>query len=115
LPDSDYAALDVCEAVEKIRKTAGKEKIDILGWSWGTVISSHFAYVHPEYINKLVLYAPIFTGLGYSKITEPFHQNDWEHAADDFQKKSNGTFDFDITEKEIIEMYCSSCWHYDGT
>lgn len=115
LPDSDYAALDVCEAVEKICETAGKEKIDILGWSWGTVISSHFAYVHPEYINKLVLYAPIFTGLGYSKITDPFHKNDWEHAADDFQKKSDGTFDFDITEKEIIEIYCSSCWHYDGT
>ena len=115
MPNSDYAALDVLKAVEKIRETTGKKKIDILGWSWGTVISSRFAYSHPEYINKLVLYAPIFTGLGYSKITEPFHQNDWEHAADDFQKKPNGTFDFDITEKEIIEMYCSSCWHYDGT
>lgn len=114
MPNSDYAALDVCAAVEKIRKITGKKTADILGWSWGTVIASRFAYQHPDYIRKLVLYAPIFTGLGYADITEPFHANDWEHAADDFQKKSDGTFDFDIAEKEIIELYCSSCWHYDG-
>ena len=114
IPDSDYASLDVCAATEEILKITESTKIDILGWSWGTVISSRFAYSHPEYINKLVLYAPILSGLGYADVDSPFHENDWEHAADDFQKDENGLFDFSKTEKEMIEMYCSSCWHYDG-
>lgn len=113
MPDSDYAAEDICAAVETILETTGLEKIDVLGWSWGTVTSSRFAAQHPEYINKLVLYAPILCGLGAAEVTEPFHYNYWEHAADDFQKTEDGSFDLSITDPVIIEMYCSSCWHYD--
>ena len=44
---------------------------------------------------------------------EDFHYNTWEHAADDFQRGEDGNFDLTITDPVIIEMYCSSCWHYD--
>ena len=114
LPDSDYAAEDIAEAVKLIVQETGQDKIDVLGWSWGTVTAGRFAAAHPEHLNKLVLYAPILSGIGNYKVEEPFHHNTWEHAADDFQRTDEGGFDYDIADPAIIEMYCSSCWHYDG-
>ena len=113
-PDSDYAAEDIDAAVELIVEKSGQETIDIPGWSWGTVTASRYAAKHSEHLNRLVLYAPILGGLGVYEVTEDFHHNTWEHAADDFQKNENGSFDYTITEREMIEMFCSSCWHYDG-
>lgn len=114
VPDSDYAAEDISAAVEKIVSESGQEKIDILGWSWGTVTASRSVIKNPEHIGKLVLYAPILSGIGEYEVTEDFHHNTWDHAADDFQYASEGIFDYNITEHEMIEMFCSSCWHYDG-
>ena len=113
LPDSDYAAEDIHAAVDKICEVSGQDKIDLLGWSWGTVTASRFVANHPEHINRLVLYAPILSGLGEVDVTEPFHHNTWEHAADDFQKNEDGTFDDSIADPVVIEMLCSSSWHYD--
>ena len=113
MPDSDYAGEDVNAAVEFIVAETGEDKIDVLGWSWGTVTSSRYANNHPEHLDKLVLYAPILCGLGDYEVDEAFHYNTWEHAADDFQRDENGDYDLTITDPVIIEMYCSSCWHYD--
>ena len=113
LPDSDYAAEDIHAAVERITEETGQDKIDILGWSWGTVTVSRFAAAYPEHVNKIVLYAPILCGIGEYAVTEPFHHNTWEHAADDFQRNENGVFYDEITEPVVREMWCSNCWHYD--
>ena len=114
MPDSEYAAEDINAAVETIVQKTGHGKIDILGWSWGTVTTSKFAAAHPDYIRKIILYAPILSGLGESEVTEAFHHNTWEHAASDFQMKEDGSYDYSIAEKNIIDIYCSNCWHYDG-
>ncbi len=113
LPDSDYAAEDINAAVEKICEVSGQNKIDLLGWSWGTVTTGRFVTTHPEHIEKLVLYAPILSGVGKYEITEPFHHNSWEHAADDFQKNEDGTINYEVTDPVVIELFCSSSWHYD--
>lgn len=114
LPDSDYAAEDINAAVETIVKETGQEKIDVLGWSWGTVTTGRFAAKHPAHLNRLILYAPILSGIGEMEVTEPFHHNSWEHAADDFQKNADGSFDYSMIDPVVLELFCSSCWHYDG-
>ncbi len=114
MPDSDYAAQDIGAAVDKIIQETGHEKIDILGWSWGTVTVSRYAATGAEHIRRIILYAPIMTGIGEYEVEEAFHHNTWEHAADDFQKNNEGTLDYSITEKNVIDIYCSNCWHYDG-
>ena len=114
LPDSDYAAEDINAAVEKIVEVTGQQKIVVLGWSWGTVTVSRFAAKHNEHINKLVLYAPILCGIGKYDVTEPFHYNTWDHAADDFQKDEQGNIDHSIVDPVVVEMFCSGCWRYDG-
>ena len=113
MPDSDYAAEDINAAVNKIVEITDQDQIDLLGWSWGTVTTSRFVIKYPEHIRKLVLYAPIISGIGYVEVREPFHHNTWEHAADDFQKDENGNFDYSTVDPLMIELFCSSSWHYD--
>ncbi len=112
--DSAYAAEDIHAAAEKIIRETGQERIDLLGWSWGTVTVSRFAALHPEMISRLILYAPILCGIGDDEVKEPFHHNTWEHAADDFQRCPDGSFDESVTDPAVLEWFCSGCWHYDG-
>ena len=113
LPDSDYAAEDINTAVDMICEVSGQDKIDLFGWSWGTVTAGRCAAKYPEHLNKLVLYAPILSGIGEYEVAEPFHHNTWEHAVDDIQRTENGAFDDTITDPVVIEMLASSSWHYD--
>ena len=113
LPDSDYAAENIAAAAACIVKETGRPRLDVLGWSWGTVTVSRFAAKYPDYPDRIVLYAPILCGLGYEKVTEPFHHNTWEHAADDFRKAPDGSPDSAIADPVLVELWCSSCWHYD--
>ncbi len=114
MPDSQYASEDINAAVERIVEETGREKVDVLGWSWGTITTSLYAKNHPEHLGKLVLYAPILSGIGAADVEEPFHHNTWEHAASDFQMTEDGAYDLSITDPVIIEEFCSSCWHHDG-
>ena len=114
MPDSDYAAEDINAAVEKIVRESGSSKIDLLGWSWGTVTASRYVIAHSDRVNRLVLYAPILGGLGASEVSDAFHYNTWEHAADDFQRNAKGGFDEEITDPILLQLFCSSCWRYDG-
>ena len=114
LPDTAYAAEDIRAAVEKIVQVSGRDAIDVFGWSWGTMTTGRFAAEHPEHIRKLVLYAPLLMGLGEKDAGEAFNHNTWAGAAEDFQTNEDGSFDEEMADPVIIEMYCSSCWHYDG-
>lgn len=49
---------DVGSTVEFIRKRRGVEKIDLLGWSWGTSIMGWYTAQNNDKVNRLVLYAP---------------------------------------------------------
>ncbi len=108
-----YAADDIAAAVDLILGETGQEKIDLFGWSWGTMTTGRYASMHSEKINHLVLYAPILSGIGEREITEPFNHNTWEGAAEDFQKNEDGTFNTEITEQIMIDLFCSRCWKYD--
>lgn len=114
-PNSDYAVEDIAAAVQLIVQESGTPKIDILGWSWGTVTGGRFAAKYPDLVNKLVLYAPVVAGLAAdTQVTEPFHANDWQHAADDFQVQADKTIDFTIVEPPVVNTFLSNCWRYDG-
>lgn len=112
--NSDYAADNIYYAVNDICNITGVNKIDVLGWSWGTVTTSRFVANHPEKVNKLILYAPIVSGVGESISETDYHENTWENAAGDFQVNDEGRIDESITEPTVVEYFCSNCWKYDG-
>ena len=113
MPNSDYAAEDIAAAVRCILERNQISSMDVLGWSWGTVTSGRFAAKHPEMVRRLVLYAPIVAGLGAQDVKEPFHKNTWGSAVSDFQRKMDGSIDFDIVEKPVASTYIDNAWHYD--
>ena len=109
-----YAADDINAAVNRIVELTSQEKIDVLGWSWGTMTAGKFAVKYPAHLGKLILYAPIVSGLGEQETAESFSHNTWDSAAEDFQRNDDGSFKTDITDPLLIDLFCSSCWHYDG-
>lgn len=94
-------------------RSPGQKKLDVLGWSWGTVTSSRFVARHPEMVKKLVLYAPIMVGLGAAEVKVPFNHNTWLHAAGDFQTTKDGAIDYTIVDPQVVAVFQSNCWRYD--
>lgn len=55
------AIKDVRTAVDFILKRRNVNKINLVGWSWGTTIMGGFTAQNDEKVVKLVLYAPLWT------------------------------------------------------
>lgn len=55
---TETAVKDVGAAVEFIRKRRGVDRIDLMGWSWGTSIMGWYTTQNNDKVTKLVLYAP---------------------------------------------------------
>jgi pimeloyl-ACP methyl ester carboxylesterase len=51
----DYAAV-----ADWVMKRRHIDRIDVMGWSWGTTIAGGFAAENPSKVNRLVLYAPVW-------------------------------------------------------
>lgn len=58
--DSAQAVADLGAVVGWVLHERGLEKLDVMGWSWGTAIAAGFAAGHPQAVNRLVLYAPLW-------------------------------------------------------
>ena len=54
------AMRDVGAVVDFIRQRRGIERLNLLGWSWGTAVMQGYASVNNEKVEKLVLYAPVW-------------------------------------------------------
>lgn len=51
-------ACDIARAVTYILEYTGKDKINLIGHSWGATVSGYYASRYPEQVDKLVLFAP---------------------------------------------------------
>jgi pimeloyl-ACP methyl ester carboxylesterase len=56
---AEEVALDVDRAVNLIMQKTGKNKVYLIGHSWGGSVAAHYASKFPEKIKKLVLFAAI--------------------------------------------------------
>jgi pimeloyl-ACP methyl ester carboxylesterase len=57
---TDVAVRDVGSAIDFILQRRGVTKLSLMGWSWGTVIMGAYAANHPDKVDRLVLYAPVW-------------------------------------------------------
>jgi pimeloyl-ACP methyl ester carboxylesterase len=57
---TETAVKDVRSAVEFIRERRHVDKINLMGWSWGTTIMGWFTAQNNAKVNKLVLYSPMW-------------------------------------------------------
>jgi len=57
---TDMKVQDVGAVIDFIRQRRGVEKVSLLGWSWGTVVTGAYAAAHGDAVGSLVLYAPVW-------------------------------------------------------
>ncbi len=57
---TETAVRDIEAVVEHILQRRGIDKLNLLGWSWGTSTMGSYAAQNPQRVNKLVLYAPVW-------------------------------------------------------
>jgi pimeloyl-ACP methyl ester carboxylesterase len=57
---TETAVRDIEAVVEHILQRRSIEKLNLLGWSWGTTTMGSYAAQNPQRVNKLVLYAPVW-------------------------------------------------------
>lgn len=56
----DVAVADIGAAVDFILAREETDRLDLIGFSWGTVTAARYAGEHPSRIRRLVLYAPLY-------------------------------------------------------
>ncbi len=56
----DDAVQDVFDVVSAVRDLEGVERVNLLGGSWGSIVVSKFAAMHPSFLDSLMLMAPIY-------------------------------------------------------
>jgi pimeloyl-ACP methyl ester carboxylesterase len=68
---TDVAVRDVGAAVDHILARRGVNKLNLMGWSWGTAIMGRYATQNSAKVNRLVLYAPPWIRKGPTSTPEP--------------------------------------------
>ena len=57
---TEDAVRDFAAVAEHVLRTRGLDRLNAMGWSWGTTIAAGFAAQAPGKVNRLVLYAPLW-------------------------------------------------------
>jgi len=57
----ETAVADIAAAATFIREKRGLPRIAVMGWSWGTALMARYAADNPALVERLVLYAPLWT------------------------------------------------------
>ena len=58
---ADAAIADIADCIATIRERADVDTVDVVGWSWGTMTTGMYAASSPGTINRLVLFAPVYS------------------------------------------------------
>ena len=116
--DTSVAVKDVGTVVSHILQKRGVAKINLMGWSWGTVIMGMYTTEHNERVNRLVLYAPawIFTtrpligGTGalgaYRTVTKEAAKQRWLAGVPENKKA-------DLIPAGWFEQWADATWQTD--
>jgi pimeloyl-ACP methyl ester carboxylesterase len=74
------AVSDIDAAVDFVQQFRGVQRVNLLGWSWGTTTTAAFAAQHPESVARLVLVSPVWLGLQPQKYSGAYRTSSYESA-----------------------------------
>lgn len=55
------AVKELKDGVDYIAKKTGKKSVNLLGWSWGSVVAAMYSIQYPKQVNHLVLYGSMYS------------------------------------------------------
>jgi len=68
--DSEVAARDYASAADWVRTRRNVPRLNVMGHSWGTVITARYATQHSDNISRLVLFAPVWLRQAGASLTD---------------------------------------------
>jgi pimeloyl-ACP methyl ester carboxylesterase len=68
LVTTDVAVRDFGAVVEHVLERRGIDRLNVMGWSWGTVTTAAYTAANPGKVARLVLFAPIWVREGASPL-----------------------------------------------
>ena len=71
LVSTEDAVKNVAAVVDMILARRRLDRLNLIGWSWGTTIMATYTARHPDKVNRLVLYAPVWIAEGASPFAGP--------------------------------------------
>lgn len=111
------AAEDAITALEEIAKLQEVKNADLLGWSWGTMITAKVAALRPELLHKVIWLGPCFGGVfDPVEVTEPFSDLSYHYVIRVWQHVpgSNGMLtDFNTVDPNLHEMWVDLAYTQD--
>lgn len=57
---ADEAVTDVADAIRFLRNDRGHAVVVVIGYSWGTILAGRCAIAHPDAVNRMILFAPLY-------------------------------------------------------
>lgn len=113
--DSEYASRDISNVVDYIINICGIKKLNLMGWSWGTVTTSLFSASNPEKVRRLILYSPFYKFLKGLAPENDWHYYDPAQPRADFQFDSfSGELDYEKIDPMIANLWAADCKIFDG-
>ncbi|MEO9803715.1 MAG: alpha/beta fold hydrolase [Reichenbachiella sp.] len=100
-------ALDIERAVEFVLKTTEMKKLYLVGHSWGATVSGYYAALHPDQIEKLVLFAPLVAReetVSWNKPDYAYIELTPEKRVEQFSAQLPKGHDI-VLEDEVIEQW----------
>jgi pimeloyl-ACP methyl ester carboxylesterase len=58
---AEEVVADIGDAVDFIRERTGADKVNLIGWSWGATITGMYSAANNDKVDRLVLYAPLYS------------------------------------------------------
>lgn len=71
------ATADLSAAVDFVLARTGADRVDLVGWSWGTAICGGYVSNHNDKVGRLVMHAPLWTINAFPGAGLPFIQMAW--------------------------------------
>ena len=116
---SDAALADIAAAVAFIRARRQVAKLDLMGWSRGTLLMGRFAAENPGLVERLVLYAPVWLRQGpprpgappmptgaWRTVTKDSVRRDWAAGVPDAKRAG-------LVPDDWFEQFATATWSLD--
>jgi pimeloyl-ACP methyl ester carboxylesterase/heme-degrading monooxygenase HmoA len=84
------AAHQIERVVRHITKQPGHDRVSVIAHSWGTIPAGMFAGMHPEWVDRLVLFGPVARRSGSERDSDPTSPVRFISEADQWQSFQSG-------------------------
>lgn len=115
--DTENAAKDVVAVAGEICARQHADKLNVLGWSWGSMTSARASAMRPELFRRMAWVGPCFGGtLPSTVVKEPFTTLSYPYCVRVFQRVngSDTEVDYATVEHGLVSLWVEQVFKNDA-